>query len=101
LLHTNGFGWAGSLEGGYPIALAGRLVLEPQAQLIYQRVRFNDGNDRDALVSFDNSDALQGRLGARLVKTWDVGTPTQSRPLDTWLRANLWHEFRPTRRLRV
>jgi outer membrane autotransporter protein len=92
-LHTNGLGWAGSLEGGYPIALAGRLVLEPQAQLIYQRVRFNDGSDGDALVSFDNSDALQGRLGTRLVKTWEVGTPTQPRPLDTWLRANLWHEF--------
>ena len=92
-LHTNGLGWAGSLEGGYPIALARRLVLEPQAQLIYQRVRLNDGSDGDALVSFDNSDALQGRLGARLVKTWEVGTPTQPRPLDTWLRANLWHEF--------
>jgi outer membrane autotransporter protein len=92
-LHTNGLGWAGSLEGGYPIALAGHLFLEPQAQLIYQRVRLNDGNDGDALVSFDNSDALQGRLGARLVKTWDVGAPTQPRPLDTWLRANLWHEF--------
>jgi outer membrane autotransporter protein len=90
-LHTNGLGWAGSLEGGYPVALAGRLVLEPQAQLIYQRVRFNDGNDADALVSFSDSDALQGRLGARLVKTWDTGALT--RPLDTWLRANLWHEF--------
>ena len=92
-LHTNGLGWAGSLEGGYPIALAQRLSLEPQAQLIYQRVRLNDGSDLDALVSFDNADALQGRLGARLVERWDVGTPTQPRPLDTWLRANLWHEF--------
>jgi outer membrane autotransporter protein len=92
-LHTNGLGWAGSIEGGYPIALAQRLSLEPQAQLIYQRVRLNNGSDLDALVSFDNSDALQGRIGARLVERWDVGTPTQPLPLDTWLRANLWHEF--------
>jgi outer membrane autotransporter protein len=68
LLHTHGFGWAGSLEGGYPIAVAQRLLLEPQAQLMYQRVRLNDGSDQDALVSFSDSDALQGRLGARLVK---------------------------------
>ena len=46
-----------------------------------------------ALVSFSDSDALQGRLGARLVKTWDIGASLQPRPLATWLRANLWHEF--------
>ena len=92
-LHTNGLGWAGSLEGGYPFALSARLWLEPQAQLIYQRVRFDDGSDQVALVSFSDSDALQGRLGARLVKTWDIGASLQPRPLATWLRANLWHEF--------
>jgi autotransporter family porin len=92
-LHTHGLGWAGSLEGGYPFALGGRLWLEPQAQLMYQRVRFNDGSDQDALVSFSNSDALQGRLGARVVKTWDTGAPLNPRPLATWLRGNLWHEF--------
>jgi hypothetical protein len=84
LLHTNGFGWAGSLEGGYPIALAGRLVLEPQAQLIYQRVRFNDGNDGDALVSFSDSDALQGRRepGRRSA----AARPAQSVPTRPCLR---------------
>jgi autotransporter family porin len=92
-LHTHGLGWAGSLEGGYPFALGQRLWLEPQAQLMYQRVRFNDGSDQDALVSFSNSDALQGRLGARVVKTWDIGAPFNPRPLATWLRGNLWHEF--------
>jgi hypothetical protein len=51
--------------------------------------------DRVAIIPRrpSSSDALQGRLGARLVKTWDVGMPTRPRPLDTWLRANLWHEF--------
>ena len=93
LLHTHGFGWAGSLEGGYPIVVAQRLLLEPQAQLMYQRVRLNDGSDQDALVSFSDSDALQGRLGARLVKTWDIGARLNPRPLATWLRVNLWHEF--------
>jgi hypothetical protein len=34
LLHTHGFGWAGSLEGGYPIALVGCLVLEPRGNTI-------------------------------------------------------------------
>jgi autotransporter family porin len=92
-LRTHGLGWAASFEGGYPIALSARVWLEPQAQLIYQRVRFDDGSDADALVSFNDSDALEGRLGARLIKTWDIGAPAQPRPLATWLRVNLWHEF--------
>jgi uncharacterized protein YhjY with autotransporter beta-barrel domain len=92
-LSTNGLGWAGSLEGGYPIALTRQVLIEPQAQLIYQHVRLDNGNDGDALVSFSNSDALEGRLGARLVKTWNMGASFQPRPLVTWLRANLWHEF--------
>ena len=59
-------------------------------------MRFKDGNDGIALVSFDPATALQGRLGARLIKTWDVGTVSdQPRPLATWLRANLWREFLP------
>jgi outer membrane autotransporter protein len=56
-------------------------------------VRLDDGSDGDALASFGNSDALQGRLGARLVKTWEAGTPMRPRPLNTWPRANLWLEF--------
>jgi outer membrane autotransporter protein len=66
-----------------PLALGQRLWLEPQAQLMYQRVRFDDGSDQDALVSFSNSDALQGRLSARVVKTWDIGAPLNPRPLAT------------------
>ena len=33
-----GRGWGLSFEGGYPIELGGKLILEPQVQLAYQRV---------------------------------------------------------------
>ena len=46
-LPINGTGFISSLEGGYPIPLplGPRFVLEPQAQMIWQQVTFQDGND--------------------------------------------------------
>ena len=46
-LPINGAGFASSLEGGYPIPLplGPRFVSEPQAQIIWQQVTFQDSND--------------------------------------------------------
>ena len=46
-LPINGSGFISSLEGGYPIPLplGPRFVLEPQAQIIWQQVAFNQAND--------------------------------------------------------
>ena len=47
-LATTGFGFVSSLETGYPIHLpmfGPGFVLEPQAQIVGQRVSFDDAND--------------------------------------------------------
>jgi len=91
---TDGYGLATSLEGGFPFHLGAGVVLEPQAQLVYQRLDIANAQDIAAPVRFRNDDFLSGRVGARLAKTWalDDNVP-QPRLITAWLRANLWHEF--------
>ena len=92
-LRTNGFGLAGSLEGGYPVALSASVVLEPQVQLVYQLVQLGNGSDGSSLVSFADANSLVGRAGGRLVKTWDTGESDRPRPFSAWLSGNMLHEF--------
>jgi outer membrane autotransporter protein len=66
---TDGFGFAASLEGGYPFHLGSGVVLEPQAQLIYQTLNISHAQDIAALIRFRDDDFLTGRLGARFAKT--------------------------------
>jgi outer membrane autotransporter protein len=91
LLNTNGRGWNASLEGGYPIRFGaeGAWHIEPQAQLLWQRVSLKPGADAYSTVSWKEGDEVSGRLGARLQYSvnaagilWQVYT-----------RANLWHSF--------
>jgi len=63
---ASGTTFAASLEGGYPIRLLPGLMLEPQAQIIWQHLSLDDTADRFATIAFDSDDALTGRLGARL-----------------------------------
>uniref|UniRef100_UPI0033422228 autotransporter outer membrane beta-barrel domain-containing protein n=1 Tax=Castellaniella defragrans TaxID=75697 RepID=UPI0033422228 len=59
--------FSASLEAGYPFALGGGFALEPQAQLIYQRLRFDGQTDVDGFaVDLGHLDQVTGRLGARL-----------------------------------
>jgi outer membrane autotransporter protein len=78
-----------SAEAGYPIAVAGNWVVEPQAQVIHQKISLDSQDDGVSRVSFDSDGAWTGRLGARLKGRYDVG----GRPLEPYLRANLWHTF--------
>jgi len=75
-----------SIEAGYPVALGGSAVLEPQAQLIWQRSSLDDIDDGIATVRFDHDNALMARLGARLYGT--VGGTGAWKP---YLKLNLWH----------
>ena len=89
---TNAFGFAASLEGGYPFDLGNDWLLEPQAQLVYQNLNIDDFNDGAADVRYSDTDSLAGRIGARIVRDWDVeGDP--KRKFTLWGRADLWHEF--------
>lgn len=81
-----------SVEAGYPIALAGNWVVEPQAQVIHQNISLDTQDDGISRVSFDSDGAWTGRLGARLKGRYEVS----GRPLEPYLRANLWHTFSGT-----
>ncbi|WPN44881.1 autotransporter outer membrane beta-barrel domain-containing protein [Pseudomonas sp. P8_241] len=81
-----------SVEGGYPIALTHNWVVEPQAQLINQKISLKSQNDGISRVSFDSDSAWTGRLGARLKGRYQLN----GQPLEPYLRANLWHTFSGT-----
>lgn len=78
-----------SLEAGAPIALTEGWVLEPQAQIIWQDLSFDDGNDTLSAVRFDEGRSVTGRIGARLQGTFD----TSSGQFKPYLKANFWHGF--------
>lgn len=87
-LDLDGRSWSGSLEGGYPLALSEHWTLEPQAQLIAQKVKLDSAGDGVAQVSHDAQLELTGRLGARLEGTF---TDADKRMLQPYLQLNLWH----------
>ncbi|MFD4837385.1 autotransporter outer membrane beta-barrel domain-containing protein, partial [Achromobacter sp. NPDC058515] len=93
-LDTRGFGFAASLESGYPFRLNDEWVIEPQAQLVFQNINLNDANDGAASIRFNDVDSLKGRVGVRLARTVEL-EPGQGgkRVATTWLRASLVNEF--------
>ena len=87
----SGSSWIISAETGYPFNLndAKTIKLEPQLQLMYQRFDMDDIKDANgAVVRYDNSDYLIGRLGARLYRTWDDEKQQKYTP---YLRVNYYH----------
>ncbi len=92
-LKRESFGFAASLEGGYPIVLGNGWTIEPQAQLVYQTLVNGSADDRAALVRFSDVESLAGRLGARLAKGWALEDGTHPRMMTAWLKASLWNEF--------
>jgi outer membrane autotransporter protein len=87
-----GFGFAASIEGGYPFDLGEGWQLEPQAQLVWQTVSFDDFNDGAADIRYDNL----GRIGARLARIWEAEEATTGEParlVTVWGKVNLWREL--------
>jgi outer membrane autotransporter protein len=93
-LATNGWGFAGSLDAGYPIKLGGGFIVEPQAQIVYQNASLGDGNDTAATVQFRNIESVAARIGARFARTWSPDDSPQPRSITAWIRPSLWNEFR-------
>jgi outer membrane autotransporter protein len=93
-LTTNGWGFAGSLEAGYPVRLGGGFFIEPQTQFVYQNVSLHDGNDTAATVQFRNIESFAARIGARFARTWALDDSPQPRTMTAWLRPSIWNEFR-------
>ena len=92
-LDTTGVGTLASLEGGLPIALPAfgpGFVLEPQAQIIWQRVQFDDAGDQFGAVALGTTSGMTGRIGVR--GRWTMLT-AGGQVWQPYLRANLWEDW--------
>ena len=63
---TDGHAVVASLEGGIPFSINPNWILEPQGQIIWQRINLDDTRDPFSTVNYQGFDALTGRLGLRL-----------------------------------
>lgn len=91
-MSTSSFTFAGSLEAGYPIQLGAGWQFEPQAQATAQTAQVDATEDAYSAVSWQGSDSLTGRLGARLqYTTTAIGMLWQP-----YFKANVWHTLSGT-----
>ncbi|QXH78827.1 autotransporter family protein [Pseudomonas salmasensis] len=88
-MDTKGHALALSAEAGYPLTLSEHWVVEPQAQVIGQKIDLDSQHDGISKVSFDSQEYWTGRLGARLKGRYLVS----NMPVEPYLRANVWHTF--------
>jgi outer membrane autotransporter protein len=91
-LVTDGWGFLASLEGGYPIPLGfwPRLVLEPQGQIIWQHVGFNQQFDGIDPIGLGSTSGWTGRVGLLAQSTIVTDSGQLWQP---YVRANLWHDW--------
>ncbi len=93
-METEGWGFAGSVEGGYPFAAGGDWIIEPQAQLIYSWLDLDDTSDLGAVVQFDDTESLVGRLSGKFARAWAHDERLEQKLQTTaWLRLSAWYEF--------
>ncbi|SDT16020.1 autotransporter domain-containing protein [Pseudomonas granadensis] len=76
-----------SVEGGFPIGLSENWVVEPQAQLINQRISLDTPYAGSGNTSSSDLTAWSGRVGARLKGSYDLN----GLPVEPYVRTNLWH----------
>ena len=92
-LATTGFGFVSSLETGYPIRLpmfGPGFVLEPQAQIVWQHVSFDDANDGLGEVALGTTSGASGRIGLR--GRWTIVSDS-GQVWQPYVRANLWRDW--------
>ena len=92
-LDTSGFGFLTSLETGYPVRLpmfGPGFVLEPQAQVVWQRVSFDDANDGLGTVALGTTSGASGRIGLR--GRWTIVSDS-GQVWQPYVRANLWRDW--------
>jgi outer membrane autotransporter protein len=92
-LDTAGNGFIGSLETGYPFALpmlGPGFVLEPQAQILWQQMQFNDANDGLGDVALGTTSGATGRIGLRGRWTFTTDQGQQWQP---YVRVNYWQDW--------
>lgn len=89
---TSGDDLALSIESGIPFRLNSDWTLEPQGQLIWQRVGFDGENDPYSSIAYHHFNTLTGRLGLRLENT----TTVHGYPWQPFLSADVWRNFSKT-----
>jgi outer membrane autotransporter protein len=92
-LPTNGTGFTSSLEAGYPIPLpvfGPGFVLEPEGQIIWQQVSFDDANDGLGQVGLGTTSGASGRLGLR--GKWTINDAA-GRVWQPNVVANVWRDW--------
>ncbi|MDY1015703.1 autotransporter outer membrane beta-barrel domain-containing protein [Pseudomonas coleopterorum] len=86
-LDLDGHGVAVSLEAGYPLRLSEQWLLEPQVQVVGQKITLDTARDLVSKVAFDSEHYWRTRLGVRLKGQYRVG----GTPVEPYVQANLWH----------
>lgn len=86
-LATEGSALTFSVEGGFPIGLGENWVVEPQAQLINQRITLDTPYAGSGHASSSDLSSWSGRVGARLKGSYDLS----GLPVEPYVRTNLWH----------
>ena len=76
-----------SVEGGFPIGLGDNWVVEPQAQLINQRITLDTPYSGSGNASSSDLTSWSGRVGARLKGSYDIN----GLPVEPYVRTNVWH----------
>lgn len=86
-ISTSGKGFAVSSEVGYPVFVAHGLRITPNAQILYQSVKIDDAANAQGRVAFSSANALYGRIGTKIEKTWKQGENN----ISFWVSPDLWH----------
>ncbi|WP_433740821.1 autotransporter outer membrane beta-barrel domain-containing protein [Pseudomonas putida] len=76
-----------SVEGGFPIGLSKNWVVEPQAQLINQRITLDTPYAGSGNASSTDLSSWSGRVGAKLKGSYDIN----GLGVEPYVRTNLWH----------
>jgi len=84
---TEGTAMTLSVEGGFPIGLSENWVVEPQAQLINQRISLDTPYAGAGNASSSELTSWSGRVGARLKGSYDIN----GLGVEPYVRTNLWH----------
>ena len=92
-LNTDGTGFIASLEGGYPFSwpqLGPGFVIEPQGQILWQKVSFRHDYDGLGDVALGDTTGPSGRIGLRT--KWTIVT-AGGQVWQPYLRGNLWRDW--------
>jgi outer membrane autotransporter protein len=97
-LKTTSKSMVASVEAGYPLRFGENdsWLMEPQAQLIWQRVSVSGARDNFSQVDWGAGGSITGRLGLRLQHTRIDEHKNLWQP---YARLNLWHSSKGTDRV--